>query len=88
MTSLWLCDLRKTNPNINKLDGFDISSESFIQPRDLPASVSLHVLDLTGPVPEALKGQYDVVHLRLVRPGIPHGDPSSAISHILDLLRK
>jgi len=52
-----------------------------------PANVDLDTLDIFKPVPEALRGQYDVVHIRLLCLVIPNGDPTPVLDNILTLLK-
>ena len=51
-------------PSTVRLDGFDISDEQFPKGDPYGENVSLSKLDIFQPVPEYLRGKYDVVHLR------------------------
>ena len=84
---LWLCDLEMESPGLHQLHGFDISSDCFISPKHLPKSVQLKLLDATKPLPAELRGQFDVVHIRLLQSIILDNDPSNIICHCKELLR-
>lgn len=74
-------------PGVHQLHGFDISSNSFIAPEHLPGSVQLRVMDASKPATEEFKGQFDVVHIRLMQSVVMNDDPSWIITHALELLR-
>ena len=46
------------------IDGYDISDEQYPPEKWYGPKVSLSKLDIFKPLPEELKGRYDVVHLR------------------------
>ena len=52
----------------------------------MPAKVHLDTLDAYKEVPKFLRGVYDVVHVRLILPGILDGNPSAIINHCKELL--
>lgn len=86
---IWLLDLAKelSKSNISaQLDGFDISTGMFPPPGCRPPNVKLDTLDIFEPIPEALRGQYDVVHIRLLCLVIPNGDPTPVLDNILTLM--
>ncbi|KAM0139412.1 hypothetical protein ACHAP3_003182 [Botrytis cinerea] len=72
----------KTNA---QLDGFDISTSQYPHSALLPSNVKLDVMDIFKPVPERLKGQYDVVHIGLLCVVIPGGDPRYVLDNVLTL---
>jgi hypothetical protein len=49
--------------------------------------VQLEVLDASKPLPEELRGQFDVVHIRLLQSVILNDDPGWVISHCKELLK-
>ena len=51
-------------PSSARLDGFDISDQQFPQGKCYGENVSLSKLDIFKPIPEHLRGKYDIVHLR------------------------
>ncbi|PQE31078.1 umta methyltransferase family protein [Rutstroemia sp. NJR-2017a WRK4] len=87
---IWLLDLAKelSKSKISaQLDGFDISTKMYPPPITLPTNVRLDTLDIFQPIPEALRGWYDVVHIRLLCLVIPNGDPRPVLDNILTLLK-
>ncbi|TGO21545.1 hypothetical protein BPAE_0214g00160 [Botrytis paeoniae] len=89
-TGIWLIDLAKefTKSKTNaQLDGFDISTNQYPNPALLPSNVKLDIMDIFKPVPERLRGQYDVVHISLLCVVIPGGDPRYVLDNVLTLLR-
>lgn len=86
-TGLWLCELENEASGSHQLYGFDISPESFIAVEHLPQSVQLRVLDASKPPPSEFRGQFDVVHVRLMQSVVTDDDPEWIISHCLQLLR-
>ncbi|ATZ51101.1 hypothetical protein BCIN_06g05350 [Botrytis cinerea B05.10] len=89
-TGIWLIDLAKElaeSKTNAQLDGFDISTSQYPHSALLPSNVKLDVMDIFKPVPERLKGQYDVVHIGLLCVVIPGGDPRYVLDNVLTLLR-
>jgi hypothetical protein len=64
-----------------------MSPNSFIAAEHLPKRVQLKAVDAAKPPPKKLKGQFDVVYVRLLQSVIMNDDPSWAISHYVELLR-
>ncbi|PQE12642.1 UMTA methyltransferase family protein [Rutstroemia sp. NJR-2017a BBW] len=63
---IWLLDLAKelSKSKISgQLDGFDISTKMYPPSITLPNNVRLDTLDIFQPIPEALRGWYDVTSL-------------------------
>ncbi|KAI3332300.1 hypothetical protein HD806DRAFT_480081 [Xylariaceae sp. AK1471] len=89
-TGLWLLDLVKS-PEVRGSDvqyhGFDISRALFPHTYWLPKNVVLSTLNLLQEPPQALHGQFDVVHLRLVLSLVGSGSPKPIIRHIKMLLK-
>ncbi|QKX61749.1 uncharacterized protein TRUGW13939_08905 [Talaromyces rugulosus] len=85
-TGLWLCEIGNDNSYRN-LHGYDISADSFIDANNLPPGVQLRAVDASKPAPEELKGQYDVVHIRLLQSVVHNDDPTWIIDHSIELLR-
>ncbi|KAF7925381.1 uncharacterized protein EAE97_010462 [Botrytis byssoidea] len=89
-TGIWLIDLAKElakSKTNAQLDGFDISTNQYPHSALLPPNVKLDILDIFKPVPERLRGQYDVVHISLLCVVIPGGDPRHVLDNVLTLLR-
>ncbi|KAI0815511.1 hypothetical protein GGR55DRAFT_629178 [Xylaria sp. FL0064] len=89
-TGIWLFDLLKS-PEVNGLNiqyhGFDISRALFPHDAWLPKDIILSTSNLLEGPPQALHGQFDVVHLRLVLSLIRSGSPKPVIQHIKMLLK-
>jgi hypothetical protein len=58
----------------------------FPPPDWLPSNVSLRTLDILQPVPDELKGQYDVVCIRYFGVLIRNNDPVFVLRNLVDLL--
>lgn len=84
---LWLCELENEAPGSHQLYGFDISADSFIAAEHLPGNMELKVVDASKPPPEELRGQFDIVHVRLLQSVIVNDDPEWVIAHCMELLR-
>ncbi|KAF7894318.1 hypothetical protein EAF00_007832 [Botryotinia globosa] len=89
-TGIWLIDLAKElakSKTNAQLDGFDISTNQYPHSALLPPNVKLDIIDIFKPVPERLRGQYDVVHISLLCVVVPGGDPRHVLDNVLTLLR-
>lgn len=86
-TSIWALDVAKQYPKAS-LQGFDISTEQYPHSRWLPRNVTLGTLDLLKPMPEPLRGKYDIVHLGVVACIVENSDPCTFLDNILLLLSK
>ncbi|GAP90267.1 putative umta methyltransferase family protein [Rosellinia necatrix] len=89
-TGLWIFDLAKS-ADVSGLDiryhGFDISRALFPHAGWLPKNVVLSTSNLFEDPPEALQGQFDVVHVRLILSLIRSDSPKPIIQHIKKLLK-
>ena len=61
--SIWIGELTREQPQAH-IDGFDISEEQYPPEKWYGPNVTLSKLDIFRPLPEEVKGKYDVVHLR------------------------
>lgn len=61
---IWLGELTREFPSSTKFDGFDISESQYPPESWYGSNTTLSKLDIFKPLPEKLKGKYDVVHLR------------------------
>lgn len=68
-------------------DGFDISSALFPAPTTLPSNVHLQLLDARQPIPEALRCQYDLVHVRLISAGLEATEWTAVVQNLARLLK-
>ncbi|KAI9642303.1 hypothetical protein NHQ30_009105 [Ciborinia camelliae] len=90
-TGIWLLDLAKELARSNKwaqLDGFDISTTQYPPSALLPPNVKLDTLDIFEPIPEQLRGQYDVIHISLLCLVIRDGDPRPVLDNVLTWIRQ
>lgn len=86
-TGIYLIELSRQLPATCRLDGFDISDVQFPSAERLPANVSLALQNAKEAFPAALKGKYDLVHLRLLVTGMEKDDWEVVTSNALQLLK-
>ncbi|KAI0409958.1 hypothetical protein F4802DRAFT_542804 [Xylaria palmicola] len=86
-SAIWLRDLAGTLPASAELVGLDYDTSKFPEPASLPPNVRLGFGDAYAPFPEALRGRFDVVHLRhfILATKKDHGVP--LVRNLLTLLR-
>lgn len=84
-TSIWALDVAKQYPNTTS-HGFDISTEQYPHSHWIPRNVTLGTLDLLRPIPEHLRGKYDIVHVGVVVCIVENSHPSAFLDNILLLL--
>ena len=84
-SSIWLVDVNRQLPSVH-LDGFDNSVDQFPSKEWLPDNISLHRLDVLKPIPEELKGKYDLVHVRLFLAVVQDYDPMPILRNLMDML--
>ena len=84
-SSIWLVDVNRQLPSVH-LDGFDNSVDQFPSQEWLPDNISLHRLDVLEPIPETLKGKYDLVHVRLFLAVVQDDDPTPILRNLMDML--
>lgn len=70
-----------------RLDGFDIDLANAPLPEWLPTPITLRQLSLFETVPGDLRGNYDVVHLRLLVLVVQNSDPLPIINQAYQLLK-
>ncbi|KAI1139168.1 S-adenosyl-L-methionine-dependent methyltransferase [Hypoxylon sp. FL0543] len=85
-TGRFLLCVRELYPNA-VLDGSDISPALFPPPSELPANVTLTVLDIKQPVPQELHGKYDLVHVRMLVAGMLPNDWAPAVQNLSRMLK-
>lgn len=83
-TAIFLRNFRTHYPGA-ALDGFDISSELF--PSPAPPGVDLNIFDVKTPVPDELRGKYDLVHVRLLAAAMGPDDWTPAVQNVSQLLK-
>lgn len=84
-SSIWLVDVNRQLPSVH-LDGFDNSVDQFPSKEWLPDNISLNRLDVLKPIPEELKGKYDLVHVRLFLAVVQDDDPTPILRNLVDML--
>ncbi|TEY77513.1 hypothetical protein BOTCAL_0054g00290 [Botryotinia calthae] len=83
----WLLELsQKVSPNV-RLHGFDISNELFPAKEYLPSNMNLEILDAFGPLPEHLKGKFDIVHIRVFTIVVKGGHPGVLLDNLIAMLK-
>ena len=91
-TGIWLRDLQKemskSQGNQKRIEyvGFDISSAQF--PQESWPGVELVVHDVVQAFPEAYRGKFDLVHVRLLTFAFKAEDLTRAIESVCDIIRK
>lgn len=86
---IWLVDLAKELANkypSARLHGYDISTAQFPPKKWLPKNVNLDTLDIMKPIPDSLRGQFDVVHTGYLCLVVEKGDPFPILDNLLALL--
>ncbi|RAH67562.1 class I SAM-dependent methyltransferase [Aspergillus aculeatinus CBS 121060] len=87
-TGIWALELAPNLPPDARLVAYDIADTHFPAKEYWPANVRFELLDSLSPtIPEALIGQFDVVHLRMWAFIIRDNDPSALIRHASRLLK-
>ncbi|KAJ5919850.1 hypothetical protein N7454_009685 [Penicillium verhagenii] len=91
-TGVWLDDLAARLKSIptgtgqqRQYDGYDISATNF--PGSHPGNFHYRVHNILQPVPDELKGKYDLVHVRLLVAALVKGDVKTAVDNLTELLR-
>ena len=84
--SIFLAELASELPTTAVLDGFDISAGQYPPLNWYPKNVTLSTLDIFQPVPEELKGKYDVVHLRFFMCVANDDDVQVVVNHLAEML--
>ena len=82
---IWLIDVNRQLPSA-RLDGFDVSADQYPPKEWLPANLSLKTLDVHKPVPEELKGKYDIVHVRLFLTVVKNDNPLPILENLMEML--
>ncbi|PYI33849.1 S-adenosyl-L-methionine-dependent methyltransferase [Aspergillus indologenus CBS 114.80] len=87
-TGIWALELAPNLPTDARIVAYDIADTHFPAEEYWPANVRFELLDSLSPtIPEALIGQFDVVHLRMWAFIIRDNDPSALIRHAARLLK-
>ncbi|KAF7920193.1 uncharacterized protein EAE97_011534 [Botrytis byssoidea] len=79
----WLLELSQiVSPNL-QLHGFDISKELFPAKEYLLSNMKLEILDAFETLPEYLKGNFDVVHIRAFIIVVKGGHPGVLLDNLI-----
>lgn len=84
---IWLKDLAQELHPSAQLDGFDFDTTKFPDEAQLPANVKLHFQNVLEPVPNAYRGRYDVVHVRLLMFALKREQWVEAARNLLEMLK-
>ena len=84
---IWIGELTRELPHA-RIDGFDISDEQYPPEKWYGPNVALSKLDIFKPLPEELKGKYDVVHLRFFMAVAVDDNVQIVIRNLKDMLSK
>ncbi|KAF2007277.1 hypothetical protein P154DRAFT_480012 [Amniculicola lignicola CBS 123094] len=86
-TGIWLTEMAKVSPSTYQFDGYDISDAQFQAKDTLPQNVTLGFGDFKMPIPEELKGKYDLINIRLIVISMGVGVWESTLRNVLGLLK-
>jgi SAM-dependent methyltransferase len=87
-TGIFLSKLAETVPASATLHGFDISEAQFPKSAQNSHNIGLSVADAKIGFPPEHKGIYDIVHLRLLSPGMASDtDWSRVVENVMSLLK-
>ena len=84
---IWIGELSRELPNA-RIHGFDISDEQYPPENWYGPNVTLSKLDIFQPLPEELKGKYDVVHLRFFMAVAVDDNVKIVIENLKEMLSK
>ena len=84
---IWIGELTRELPNA-RIDGFDISDEQYPPEKWYGPNVTLSKLDIFQPLPDELKGKYDVVHLRFFMAVAVDDNVRIVIKNLKDMLSR
>lgn len=79
-------DLSRSLPATAQIHGYDISDRLFPPAEWLPSNVTLSKWDALSEVPEHMKGQYDIVHVRFLLTIVADNDPSRLARNLIEML--
>ncbi|KAL5002688.1 hypothetical protein BDV10DRAFT_181404 [Aspergillus recurvatus] len=88
-TGIWpvSLSLHPDVPSTVQIDGFDITDDMFPPEDWLPANVCLRTIDVLKPVPESLRGRYDIVCIRYFGVLVRNNDPELVLRNLVDMLK-
>ncbi|KAL2820635.1 hypothetical protein BJX63DRAFT_427961 [Aspergillus granulosus] len=86
-TGIWPISFSLSLPPTVQLDGFDITDAQFPPKEWLPHNVRLKKLDILAPMPEELRGRYDIVAIRFFSLIVKNNDVDTLLGNLLSLLK-
>ncbi|KAJ4358591.1 uncharacterized protein N0V89_003175 [Didymosphaeria variabile] len=86
-TGIWMSELAKVSPSTYTFNGYDISSDQFLPAESLPSNVTLEFGDFKKPIPDELRGKFDLVNIRLIIISMGVGVWEPTLQNILPLLK-
>ncbi|OAG10497.1 S-adenosyl-L-methionine-dependent methyltransferase [Paraphaeosphaeria sporulosa] len=86
-TGIWMTELAKVVPSTYTFNGYDISPDQFLPTDSLPSNVTLELGDFKKPIPEELRGKFDLVNIRLIIISMGVGVWEPTLQNILTLLK-
>lgn len=75
------------SPSTYQFNGYDISDAQFLPTDTLPSNVTLRFGDFKKPIPEELRGQFDLVNIRLIIISMGEGVWEATLRNVLQLLK-
>ncbi|KXT04694.1 hypothetical protein AC578_2138 [Pseudocercospora eumusae] len=84
-TGIVVLDLASRLPATMSFDGFDLSPDQYSQ--NLPANVSLKVLDAKATPPPEVRNRYDVIHLRYLNSAMNEKDWDIVTDNVFGMLK-
>ncbi|KAJ8119408.1 hypothetical protein ONZ43_g3632 [Nemania bipapillata] len=85
-TAKFLLSIQPTYPDAT-LEGYDISSDLYPPAPMLPQNISLGEMDLKQPFPEHMRGNYDLVHVRMLILAMLPEDWEPVVRNLTTLLK-
>ena len=80
--------MSQASPPTYSFHGFDISSDQFLPAVSLPSNVTLSFGDFKKPIPEELRGTFDLVNIRLIIISLgPEETWREVLANVLTLLK-
>lgn len=86
-TGIWMKELAEISPSTYSFNGYDISPDQFLPTESLPSNVTLELGDFKKPIPEELRGKFDLVNVRLIIISMGVGVWEPTLQNILTLLK-
>jgi hypothetical protein len=82
-----MSEFATVSPPTYTFNGYDISPDQFLPADSLPSNVTLELGDFKKPIPEELRGKFDLVNVRLIIISMGVGVWEPTLRNILALLK-